>query len=195
MESGMLERVFAFIIDAIIILAVTTILTYWMPLSETYKKEIENIKEANEKVNNNEMNIEEQRKVYEKATYVANKETIAQSAVEIVVLLAYYVSFAYYKNGQTVGKMINKIKIVDSNNKTPSFFKLLLRAGIINFIFFNFIALVTVLFLNQNHYMKLFNITNYISALLVLTSFFLITLRKDKRGVHDILSDTKVVKV
>lgn len=195
MESGMLERVFAFIIDAIIILAVTTILTYWMPLSETYKKQIENIKEANEKVNNNEMNIEEQRKVYEKATYVANKETIAQSAVEIVVLLAYYVSFAYYKNGQTVGKMINKIKIVDSNNKTPSFFKLLLRAGIINFIFFNFIALVTVLFLNQNHYMKLFNITNYISALLVLTSFFLITLRKDKRGVHDILSDTKVVKV
>lgn len=87
------------------------------------------------------------------------------SLLQIVLFLVTYVWF-WHKSGQTPGKKLARIRVVDAKTMEPaSYWKLTLR-----FIgyFFSFITLV---------------------------GFFIGLVRKDKRALHDLISGTAVIRV
>ena len=63
-----------------------------------------------------------------KAYYYISKYSISYNIVIIVGILLYFGVFQKYCNGQTIGKKLMKIKVVDNNtNENPNIWKHLLR--------------------------------------------------------------------
>ena len=52
---------------------------------------------------------------------------------------------------------------------------------------------ILVYVLNSNNYMTITTVVNYAFLLLGIASFVIAYIRKDKRGLHDLLAKTKVV--
>jgi uncharacterized RDD family membrane protein YckC len=88
-----------------------------------------------------------------------SKEYIADAIVAIIII-----SFWIFWNGQTPGKKILNLKIVDEN-----YFNINLKTAIIRYIGY------------------------YISILTFFIGFAIIAFRNDKKGLHDILAKTYVI--
>lgn len=84
--------------------------------------------------------------------------------IEYLLGVTYFVLFTYF-SGATLGKMALRIKVVAANGEKPGFFDILFRE----------------------------TIGKYLSALILNLGYLLICVDKEKRGLQDILADTRVV--
>lgn len=186
------QRVTAYLIDIILIGILSTLITNWIPESETYKNVIKNQNEYYEEYQNKEIEINEYvDKMYE-TYYTLDKETVIQSMVTVVITFAYFATFAYYFGGQTLGKKLLHIKVVNEDGKDATHLQLALRALIINECFFSIVSLIMLFIIKSNQYLYTVGLVNLIQSLIVIISLLMIIIRNDKKGLHDIL---KVVEV
>lgn len=116
-------------------------------------------------------------------------------SIEILVMIGYFVLFQYFNKGQTIGKKIMKIRIVDKEGQPISLGNLLLRAVILYGIIFNIIIMIGVEVLKINPFYILYIVINLIKIIVTYTIYFMILFRKDERGLHDILTSSKVIEV
>jgi len=189
------QRVVSYLIDLILVGIISTLITFWIPESETYKKAIDNQKEYLEQYDNNEIEINEYvDKVYE-THFVLEKETIIQSIITVVITFAYFATFAYCNDGQTLGKKLMHIKVTNEDDREATHLQLALRALIINECFFSTISIIMLLFIKSNQYIYTVGLVGIIQSMIVFISLLMIIIRKDKKGLHDILCKTKVVEV
>ncbi len=189
-----LNRIVAYLIDMAIITILLTIVTAWIPISDKY---VEASKERDSLVNllrDEEITYGEYYNRNMKCSYIMDKETIVVTLVTIVISLGYFGTFAYYMNGQTLGKKLTRIRIVDSENKDLSHFKMILRTLIINGLFINIVSTILLLLITENDYSYIFFLS-VIHTIYVIISLFFIAFRKDKKGLHDLLVGTKVINV
>ena len=56
----------------------------------------------------------------------------------------------------------------------------------------NDVGLLFLLFMNANQYFQATNIINSIQSVFLISSVFMIMFRKDGKGLHDFISNTKV---
>ena len=122
-----------------------------------------------------------------------NKETVIESLVKIVITIAYFGTYAYYSNGQTFGKKFMKIKVVSDDNKEVNHFSMLSRSLLINGVLLSIIEVV-LLFLPKDKYFLIISPFEYIMMLFMIISMFMIIFRNDKRGLHDLVCKTKVIR-
>lgn len=87
-------------------------------------------------------------------------------AMGIVVTLFYYIFFTGY-GGQTPGKMALQIKVIHNNGSEIGYGQAVLRE----------------------------TIGKMISYLLLCIGYLMVGLRRDKRGLHDLLANTKVIRL
>lgn len=90
--------------------------------------------------------------------------------VVMTFLVIYFVAIPYYLDGQTLGKKVFRLKIVNEKNNKPSIGELFLRE-IIAKVFIDFLSL----------------------GLTIVVSFIIMTNREDYRSLSDIISKTKVI--
>ena len=83
----------------------------------------------------------------------------------IYVLKVGYFVIMTYLTGATVGKRLLQIKVVSTEDRKPTFFEIAFRESIGKFL----------------------------SGLVLYVGYFIIGADKDKKGLHDILSDTRVI--
>ena len=189
-----LNRIVSYLIDMAIITILLTVITAWIPISDKY---VEASKERDglvTKLRENEISYKEYYDTNMKCSYIMEKENIIVTLITIVVSLGYFGTFAYYMNGQTLGKKLTRIRIVDNENKDLSHSKMLLRTLIINGLFINIVSTILLLFITENDYSYVFFLS-VIHAIYVIISLFFVAFRKDKRGLHDLLIGTKVINV
>lgn len=84
--------------------------------------------------------------------------------IQYLLTTAYFVLFTYF-SGSTLGKMALRIKVVPNKEEKLSFFDVLFRE----------------------------TIGKYLAALILNLGYLLICVDKEKRGLHDILADTRVI--
>lgn len=133
---------------------------------------------------------------YKKIYYKLNKYSIIYNVIYITVLLAYFVLFNILTNGQTLGKKIFKLKII--NNKDPDIKVSILNYLIRTTILYNpiyYLAMLLVPYFNANNFytwsLIWSNIKNYLEVVIIV----MIIIRKDNRGLHELLSNTKVISL
>ena len=114
--------------------------------------------------------------------------------IEVICMLGYFVIFQFFNKGQTIGKKMMKIRIVDINNKELSLTNMLLREIILFGIAFTLISMICVEILNPNAFYNAYLIINIINAIIAYTMYFMILFRKDEKGLHDIISSTEVIE-
>ena len=136
-------------------------------------------------------------KEYKTINYNLSKYSIAYNIVYIIVIIAYFVFFNVITEGRTLGKKITRLKVVNStdfNNKV-NIVNYLVRAIILyNPLYYLLKTIGTYCFNVQDYYNFTFILTNFQNYLLLLI-VIMIVIRRDNRGLHEVLSQTRVVEL
>lgn len=193
MNATFFERIGAYLIDMLLIGFLASLICMALPnTSEELTKEIE---ELSEKITKNEITEEEYFKEYTQLIYKEQKSNVLQTTVNVILTIGYFVVFQYMNKGQTIGKKLLKIKIVDIDKETPptiikglirSLFTLSIISAILNIIF--------IYTLNTSSYIVGYLAISMIELIFMFITVVFIVYRKDRRGLHDIMANTKVVR-
>ena len=189
------KRIIAYIIDIMIVTFISTMLTYFLPENKAYN---ESIDEYGTLVNDFTNNSIEQTEFVNRTNnliYSINRNSVTVSIVTTVITISYFVVFAYFMNGQTLGKKLMKIIIVSNDRKKLTMNNYLIRGMLINSILMDVLGIIFILGLKKDTYLKVNDILTYIFGIFTIVTFGMILFREDKRGLHDYLAGTKVVNV
>lgn len=194
MEAHTFTRIVAFVIDLIILSFVLSLLTFWIPLSKEYTEAVDNENTIMENYRKGKITSEEFFNQYFENSYVKDKEKIVISIVSLILSMGYFGTFAYYNDGQTLGKKLLKIKVVDLDNKKPSHLSLITRALIINGVLVSFLSCIVIMIITKYDYYYTIGLLQVIQTVIMIASLIMIAFKNDKKGIHDILAKTKVVE-
>ena len=127
--------------------------------------------------------------------YEMDKTSIYFNIINVGIILLYFVLMEYFMKGQTLGKRICKIQVVSvCENKKPSVIQFLVRNIILYNILASIISLILLFTLNKNSYIEVNSIIRLIFSVVELINYGFIIFSKDKRGIHDYASQTRVVE-
>lgn len=196
------KRISAYLIDILIVFVIFSLTSEIKFINPNYDKYIETYELYSEIVDDYTHGLiteDEMIKLNSENYYYICKYSLSYNIVIVLGLVLYFGVFQKYNNGQTVGKKLMKIKVVcNSTNENPSMIKYILRIVPMYYIYIGgmiplIINTILLYVLNKNNYM---NITNTISCIFLLVSFvsfIMINIRKDKRGLQDLISNTNVI--
>ena len=189
------QRIFAFLIDLVLISMITSLITLFVPVNDTATKLYEEQNRVLEDYIDGSVSMEEYVNQMVDLSYDVSRQTVIVSIVTIVVTLLYYVVYPCYNNGQSFGKKLMKIRIKKVNDSDLSMNDLLVRGMINNSIFVNIINVIFVLFLSKNIFLGASSLVSSVQYLVLIISLIMIAFTKNARGLHDLAAKTEVVQV
>lgn len=189
------KRILAYLIDIFIVICIATILTIFIPVSEEYTNQMNELNAVLEDYSSGDISETEYLEKFNDISYIVNKESVQVSVVSVVLSIIYFVVLAYYMNGQTFGKKIMKIQVVSANSKKLTMNNYLIRSLLVDSILINTISIVTILFLEKSSYLKVYDVISTIFGAVYVIIFAMILFRQDGRGLHDLLANTKVISL
>lgn len=194
MKTNFSKRFLAYLIDFLIFMIVTTMIVGLIPSSNKQQELNEQLLKIENSYIENEITIEEYFKEYSNILPNYDKENILLNICNLIFIIGYFVIIPVINDGQTIGKKILKIKILKKEGN------LTIKDMIIrNFVTTSLLSLMlssTIIYLISGKYYFIFTlIINFLQLLLVIISIFMIIYRKDKSGVHDLITNTSVVEV
>ena len=195
MKSKFSNRFLAYLIDIIIVALVFLCLNSFMPKNHNISVLENEITDLRSSYLKKEIDT----KVYFNRYAIIRKnldqQYIPSNILNVIIILCYFVLVPYYWNGKTIGKKIFKLKIVKSEpNEKVSLNNYLVRSIINNGVLCFLISMSTVFLFDDSKYLLITIICGILQFLLVIISGFMIIYRHDKKGVHDLVSGTQVIK-
>lgn len=187
------QRLVAFIIDMVLISFIAALIsapfTNSEKLEKLEKKEIQILKDyTNEKIDSETYIIN-----YTDVYYDISRASGITSIVVIFLEVLYFVVYQLYKNGQTIGKKIMKIRVISKDGEL-SMNQMIFRSFISNFILMNIISFILMLFTKKSVYFYANTIIGSIQYIIVIISIFMVMSKKNGCAVHDKLVHTEVVR-
>ena len=192
-----LKRILAYVIDTIFIVLITTLInniTFINPKLNDYNKHYDEYIKIQEDYKNKEIDKDKYDIEIKEYNYILTKEGLISSIITISSLIIYFSILPYFLKGQTLGKKALHIKIVSNKDKQLNIGNYLLRMVILNNIIFRILNVSGVYFLNKNSFYIYSSVISYIESLIETIIIFMVILRKDNRGLHDMISGTKVIE-
>lgn len=193
MNANFIRRGIAYIIDLFLLGSLIILIYQLLPTSKLVMNLQEEIALLNENYLNQQIHTMEYMNDYSILMYQIDHEQIIQPVINFICIFLYFVLFSFFMKGQTIGKYIMKIQI-QSIQKKLTFFSLFIRNLVINGLGYIILLTLVLLFLPKTIYLYVAMFLGIIQFGLVIASIFMIIYRKDKRGIQDLLSHTKVVK-
>lgn len=195
-----LKRVMAYLMDFLFITILVSLIVnikFINPYLDNYRKTYDEYNGLITDVNEDKLNVEssEYKTKIVELTYDLNKYRVISASISSILFLGYFGVLQYFLNGQTLGKKIMKIKVTSVSDKKLTILNFLTRSVILNNILFSIILIVGVYVFNKNNYYNLSLIITYIELLVMSLIVLMIVLRKDNRGLHELITNTKVVAV
>lgn len=190
MEAHTFQRIAAYIIDVFIVSLILTLLTFWIPVSDKYTQTFEN--QDNLVTSNQSSEIDSIE--YSSIRYTIDKETQVVTVISSILSLGYFATYAYYNNGQTLGKKLMKIRIVSNDNKELNHIRFICRSLIVNSILVSLLSTLLLCFTKPNQYMYIVGVLQSIQGLFIMVSILMVAFRSDRKGIHDLLLNTNVIQ-
>lgn len=195
------KRISAYFIDILFIFLFISLVNEIRFINPTFDKYIEAYSTYNEVLEDymaENINDKEFNKLYSDSYYQICKYGISYNIVIIITILLYFGVFQKYNNGQTLGKKVMKIRVVTNDEENVNLRNSLLRTILMYYVYIGgiiplIINSILVYFLTVNNYMNITLVVNYIFLTISILSNVLLSVREDKRGLHDMLSGTKVI--
>lgn len=193
MKASFFKRLGAFIIDYFIVIFIISIIT--MGFSSSATNDIS--KKASELVSdyqNEKITAEEYTEEYSKLSYELQKSNVNMNIVSITLYVGYFIIFATLNKGQTLGKKLFRIKVVNNDNKDVNVWNMLIRSLLIYNLMSTIFSVIFINFLSVDVFTNIYMIIGYIEYFIMIVSFFMVTYKKDGRGLHDIIAGTNVIE-
>lgn len=192
MNVNFLKRFLAYLIDIIIVGIVMGIISAIFTTKNATVLSNQFL-ELNEQVINTKLDFGIYYSRVADITLSLDRENFMINIINCVIIILYFVVLPLYKNGQTLGKKIFKIKIVREDKEDLTANELIIRNIVVNGLLNTFLAFCLVFLLSGFEYFTITSILGFIQFVLVVVSACMIIFRKDKKGLHDIITKTKVV--
>jgi len=188
------ERLGAYLVDLIIVGLLLMIVEAGLPSSNV--EEINNqLTEIEEKYKSNEIATNEYFKEYYGLMYELQNSSKLSSFVSLIITIGYFVVFQTLYNGQTLGKKLLKLQIVDVNTKKSiGMFRMFLRSLFTLSIVSSSCNLLMLLLFSKDVYIIGYLLISSFEVLFIIIVIIMILYRVDKRGLHDLISKTCVIK-
>lgn len=191
-----IKRLGALILDMIIVSTVVSMFTFFVNNNSNYEKLTKEYNDVMEQAMDKKTSPKEYKKLLSKASdisYDLSKQTVVVSFVSLTMYILYFIVFQFYNKGQTIGKKLMKIKIESNDGKDLTMNQLAVRSLIINSILANLILLVVIILGSKDVYFVSSTTVSMIQYIIIFTTAIMILFRKDKRGLHDVITNTKVI--
>ena len=186
------QRLGAYFIDILILSLLLGIVGYGLP--NNTEEVNDRIEVLEEKLVNNEISPEDYLKEYYVLLYEVQDSSKLANGISLVLTIAYFVVFQALYNGQTLGKKLFKIKVVNTDNETANMVQILVRSIFTMSIFSSLLGIVLLFILSKDAYIYSYLGVVSIESLFIIITIMFILYRKDKRGLHDVIAKTMVVK-
>ena len=190
-----LDRIKAYLIDLVVILIIYIISTNVIPRSDLLKKYKSDERELHENYVEKKISMSEYTKQYEVLYYNISRESKVNDIVYVVSLLIYFVVVPFFLNGQTLGLFLNRLRIERFTIGKLHMWQLLVRNVVIVGLGYSIFRVALVYFLDAKIYYKVLLGISAVQILLLLLSWIMVIRKKEKRGLHEILSNTEVVSL
>ena len=189
MKPLLFKRLGAYLFDFIIVTFIVSIITINFKVNSSIINKTYDLLIG---AANGEIVLEEHSDELFELNYEYQKSIIPSTIVSIVISIGYFIVFAYLNKGQTLGKKIFKIKVVNKDGKEPSIWNMLCRSIPLYGIFTGIINIIGVCVFNVKMFNYTSTIVNYIYYGFIIICFFMVMYKKDGRGIHDIIGRTYV---
>lgn len=190
--ASFFDRLGCYLLDVLLIFAISSVISVFIPSKGSdINKEITAL---TEKYTNGDIGSENFINEYQDLMYNYQKDNYLSTVISVGLNFIYFVVFAYFNKGQTIAKKLTNIKVVD--NKTgerPKFWQMLVRNMFIYSLLSNVIILI-LLFTSKNNFIYCYMLVGGFDLMFVMITVMFVLYRKDKRGLHDMMACTKVVK-
>ena len=188
------QRIIAYMIDIIIVSIISSIITLGIPRSRLYNETKKDTERILGEYIDNKMNMNEATDSFFENQYILSKENVPVAIIELTLTIGYFVLFAYYNKGQTIGKKYAHIRVVTIEGEDVNYSQLFGRTLIINGCLLSIISLALIGIINSNQYANTIGLMGLVQSILTLCAIVMVARRSDKRGLHDILFKTKVIE-
>ncbi len=189
-----IQRLVAYIFDIIIISLISTIIT--MPLIDTkaVEKYNDEAKQIATSYANHQIDVSTYLSKVVDISYDQMQVTGLSNIITIAILVLYFIVYQIYNDGQTLGKKMMHIKIVKCDDGDLEMNDLILRNLFTNSILAD-ILIATITLCGKNIYFYGSSVVKLFQFVFLLITVLMIMIRKDGRGIPDILANTKVVSL
>lgn len=192
MSANAPKRIIAYIIDFIFITAILMILSYFIPKNSNVEFLNNDINNLTEQALNNEITFESYAREYSIYLSSIDKENVIYNVISVVIMLVYYVIIPVIFKA-TIGKYIMKLEIKNKDGKKLNLYNTFIRSIVTEGMLYSLITIFLVQIVSSKTYLLNLIILGFTQFILVIISLFMILYRRDKRGLHDILSRSIVV--
>lgn len=190
MKKIFIKRIGAYLFDFIIVAIIISIITMKFTNSNKVIDELNNLIVG---VNNENITMKEFSDKMTILNYDYQKSTVPLKIVNVLVNFGYFVIFATLNKGQTLGKKVFKIRVVNKDGKSPSIWNVLIRSLFLYGILLGIINIVSVNICNAKTFSYVNTIFDYVSYIFIIICFFMVSMRKDSKGLHDLMAGTNVI--
>lgn len=187
-------RLVAYIIDVTLVSIVCSGILFLFPKNENYSKYLKEYQEVQTNFIDNKIEADEYIHKVADITYDIDYSNVLSMIVEVVLLILYFIVFQFYNKGQTFGKKLMKLRVVNNNGNELTLNQVTCRALIIDSILINLFMIAALLFSGRNYYYYASLSLQIFSGIIIFVTLMMIFFRKDGRGLHDIVTGTKVIQ-
>lgn len=187
-------RLVAYIIDVTLVSIVCSGILFLFPKNENYSKYLKEYQEVQTNFIDNKIEADEYIHKVADITYDIDYSNVLSMIVEVVLLILYFIVFQFYNKGQTFGKKLMKLRVVNNNGNELTLNQVTCRALIIDSILINLFMMAALLFSGRNYYYYASLSLQILSGIIIFVTLMMIFFRKDGRGLHDVVTGTKVIQ-
>lgn len=196
MKASFKQRCIAYIMDFLFLTSCLMILYSYVLKSDVVRKYEYKQDLVIESFMNHEISFNVFLDDYIEYSYQIDYNNSPKNILNLIFIVIYFIVVPLFRNGQTLGKSIMKIKIVDrKTGGKAKFSSLIIRALIINALMFNILTAIFISFMASKVYFIFVSILSIFQLLLVFVSSYMILYRRDKLSLEDILSGSKVISL
>jgi len=187
-------RFVAYIIDAFIVLFVSTLIATPFTNPDNLINLSKNSSELIEKYNHDEITEQQYLVDASNLQYKMAQEMELFTIISILISVLYYVVFPLFNNGQTIGKKLMKLKIVSTLGDLNSN-QLIFRSFMANFVLLNIISVLFVMLAPRDIYYNCVELFTFAQYTITFASVIMVLFGKEGIALHDGVVHTKVIKV
>ncbi len=132
---------------------------------------------------------------YVSYNYKLSKLNIISSIILIICLTLYFGVIQYLMKGQTLGKRIFNIKVINNREEKVGLVNLLIRTFILTGVLISIAQIICLFVLNETDYYKACYYIKIISSGIEFMILIIMLIRADGCGLHDLIARTKVVDI
>ena len=188
-------RLVAFALDFLIVYLMMIGIAFVLPANSNHEKYLEEYKTVQTELIEKKLTNKEYTNRMKDLVYDIDYSSTLVTLSQTVVFILYFIVFQFYNKGQTIGKKLMKIKVVSTKGKDLTIDQLAIHSIIANSIVIKILLIASVLFIGKEYYYYASLGLQLLNYFVIIVALLMIIFRKDGKGIHDVLANTKVVSI